>query len=214
MLPLLEPVDNTAARGRTDAALALIAALSTLAFAWSGFQSAEWVRERFLLSDEAAAASEQSLELAAESDRLEERDTILFVEWLVALDSGQPQTADIVFDLFRPPLKEFVRTVDVDEQGLPTESIYESVDYDVIDLREQSAALDMEASEKSSESREASKIAARYGGLGLLFAAVLASSGVSSRFGTRVRRPLIVVTGGLLSIGLVALVVTPLSVFN
>ena len=57
--------ENEISRRRSDAALAILASLSMLAFAWSGFQSAEWVRERFLRSDDAAAASEQSLKLAA-----------------------------------------------------------------------------------------------------------------------------------------------------
>jgi hypothetical protein len=214
VLPIAERSGNISTRSRGDVALALIAAISTLAFAWSGFQSTEWVRDRFLLSDQAAAASQQSLELAAEADRLEERDTILFVEWLVAIDTGNPETAAIVFDLFRPPLQEFVRNVEVDEQGRPTETIFESVEYDVQDLREQSEALDREAYEQSAASREASRIAARYGGLGLLFAAVLASSGVAARFGSRVRPLLIVVASGLLTIGLVVMAMTPLSLFK
>ena len=214
VLPITEPSHDVAARDRGDTVLALIAAVSMLAFAWAGFQSAEWIRERFLLSDRAAVASEQSLKLAAEADRFEERDTNLFVEWLIANDAGNPQTAEIVFDLFRSPLKEFVRTVDVDEQGLPTESIYESVEYDVLDLREQSPALDRESNEQSSASRKASGIAARYGGLGILFAAALASSGVATRFGLRVRRPLIIVTAGLLTVGLVAMAITPFTMLT
>lgn len=211
MLPIVDDSADVDARGRSDAALAVIAAVSTLAFAWAGFQSAEWVRERFLLSDESAAASEQALELAAEADRLEERDTILFVEWLVALDSGQTETAAIVFNLFRPPVQEFVRTIDVNDQGVPTETLFDSGEYDVVRLREQSAALDREAAEKTTASNEASKTAARYGGLGLLFVAVLACSGVATRFGRRIRRPLIVITGALLTIGLLAMTLTRVS---
>jgi hypothetical protein len=79
MLPIVERSGNISTRSRGDVALALTAAISTLAFAWSGCESIEWVRDRFLLSDQAAAASQHSLELAAEADRLEERDTILFV---------------------------------------------------------------------------------------------------------------------------------------
>lgn len=100
MLPITEPSHDVAARDRGDTMLALIAAVSMLAFAWAGFQSPEWIRERFLLSDRAAVASERSLKLAAEADHLEERYTNLFVEWLIAIDAGNPQTADIVFDLF------------------------------------------------------------------------------------------------------------------
>ena len=205
--------ENETSRRRSDAALAILASLSMLAFAWSGFQSAEWVRERFLRSDDASAASQQALELAAEADRLEERDTILFVEWLVAVDAGKEETADIVFNLFRPPIQEYINNAELDDRGLPVESLLESTDYDVFHLRAKSAELVREAQERSAASREASKIGARYGGLGLLFAAVLASIGVATRFeSSRVRRPILFTSGGLMVIGLVMMLATPLSI--
>ena len=205
--------ENETSRRRSDAALAILASLSMLAFAWAGFQSAEWVRERFLRSDDASAASQQALELAAEADRLEERDTILFVEWLVAVDAGKEETADIVFNLFRPPVQEYINNAEVDDRGLPVESLLESTDYDVFDLRAKSAELVREAQERSAASREASKIGARYGGLGLLFAAVLASIGVATRFeSSRVRRPILVTSGALMMIGLIMMLATPLSI--
>ena len=205
--------ENETSRRRSDAALAILASLSMLAFAWSGFQSAEWVRERFLRSDDASAASQQALELAAEADRLEERDTILFVEWLVAVDAGKQETADIVFNLFRPPVQEYIVTAEVDDRGIPVESLLDSIEYDVVELRSESAESDREAQEQSAASREASKIGARYGGLGLLFAAVLASTGVASRFeSSRVRRPILITSGALMMIGLLLMIVTPLSI--
>jgi hypothetical protein len=204
--------ESEISRRRSDTALAILASLSMLAFAWSGFQSSEWVRERFQRSDDAAAASEQSLELAAEADRLEERDTLLFIEWLVALDSGEPATADIIFDLFRPPVQEFVLTVEFDERGLPVESLLDSTEYDVFELRTEAAELDREAQKQRAGTREASKTGARYGGLGLLFAAVLASTGVATRFeSSRVRRPILIASTAVIAIGLIALMLTPLS---
>ena len=210
-----EELDGATVQRRSDAILAVIAAVSTLAFAWAGFQSGEWLRERFLLSDQSAAASEQALELSAEADRLEERDTILFVEWLIAVDTGQDDSAAIVFDLFREPVQDFVNSVDLNEQGIPSESIFESVNYDVAELRADAAELDQEARAKSEESRKASQTAARYGGLGVLFAVVLVASGVAARFMlSRIRRPIIFVCVGLMVVGGVGLVLTPFSLFS
>ena len=87
--------------GRRDGLMMALAAIAMIAFAWSGFQSAEWVRVRFLRSDVAASLSEDALEISAEADRLEERDIILYVEWLVALDTDAFETAEDVFLL--PP---------------------------------------------------------------------------------------------------------------
>ncbi|WP_394936343.1 hypothetical protein [uncultured Ilumatobacter sp.] len=48
----------------------------------------------------------------------------------------------------------------------------------------------------------------------ILFAAALASSGVATRFGLRVRRPLIIVTASLLTVGLVAMAITPFTMLT
>jgi len=206
------PSPEVGKRTRVDTALAVVAAVAMLAFAWSGFQGAQWVRERFQFSDDAAAASEQALELAAEADRLEARDTLLFIEWLVAVDSGDQATADIVFGLFRPEVRTWVLTADLEGSSSPTDSLLDDPAYDVNALRLESAQLDDESAAQAAKSREGSKTAARYGGLGLLFAVVIASVGIASRFEHhRIRTSLLMISSVLLGIGLAALAVTPVS---
>jgi hypothetical protein len=95
-----------------------MARLATIAFAWSGYESAEWVRERFQHSDDIASLSEDALKLAAEADRLEERDTILFVEWLIAVDSGDRATVEAVFKLLRPPVQNYILSAELDDSGV------------------------------------------------------------------------------------------------
>ena len=213
MIPsVYEPSPDLDQRTRVDTVLAIVAAVAMLAFAWSGFQGAQWVRERFQFSDDAAAASEQALELAAEADRLQDRDTVLFIEWLVAADSGDQETADIVFGLFRPEVKSWVLSVDLDEAESPTDSLIDNPAYDVNELRARSEQLEEVSDIQAARSREASETGARYGGLGLLFAVVLASVGIASRFEHhRIRSSLLVVSLLLLGIGIAALVVTPIS---
>lgn len=213
MLPSHEDApDRASVLRRSDTVLALLAAAATIAFAWSGFQSAEWVRERFLRSDDAAALSEDAAELSAEADRLEERDTILYAEWRVALDTGDQKTADVIFKLFRPELKSYLLAAPVDDLGLPLESPFDDPEYDVAVKRVEAHDLDAESRQNDVLSRHASRNGARYGGLGVLFAAVLATVGIATRFDERgLRRTLIVIASIFVVTGLAFIGLSPLS---
>lgn len=189
-----------------------VAAVAMIAFAWSGFQSAEWVRERFLRSDLAASLSEDALEISAEADRLEERDVILYVEWLVARDTGALETAEDVFLLFRPEMQQQLLETEIDRAGVPVVPPFDDPDYDVVKMRSQARDLESESRDQNAKSRDASRNAARYGGLGVMFAAVLAAVGISGQFHhKRSRRILSSLAGGLLLVGLLYMAFSPIS---
>ena len=212
MLPTPGDLAQERVERLNDAFLAIIAAAATLCFAWAGYQSAEWVRERFLLSDESAALSEQALEISAEADRLEERDTVLYVEWLIALDAGEEKAAATIFSVFRPEAQAYFNAAPTNDDGLPAEPPFDDPDYDVNQKRQEAIAVDAESRQLSAESREASQTGARYGGLGLLFAGVLAIAGIASRFNRgRSRTSMMTVAVVLLLFGMFGLLVSPLS---
>jgi len=192
-----------------ELALATMAAVSMLAFAWSGFQSAEWVRERFAMSDASAALSESSLEIAAEADRLEERDTIMYIEWLVASNAGDDESAETIFELFRPELQSHFGMDDAAEQAPPP---FDTPEYDVAAMRLEAASLDSQAREAAVRSREASQNAARYSALGVLFVTVLAGAGIASRFNDRrLRIGLLIVGSSLFAAGMVFVLLSPVN---
>lgn len=199
-------------RRRSDTILAVRAAMATMAFAWSGFQSAEWVRKRFLLSGDAAALSEESLELSAEADRVEQRDSVFYVEWRLALQAGDREIAEVIDGLFREPLQRWVEAAPVAADGQPRVPPFDDPGYDANESRATAREMDAESDALDIESREASKAGARYGGIGVLFAAVLAAVGVGSRFDDpRTRRVLIVLAGALFVAGMVFLAFSPVS---
>lgn len=203
--------DRIATR-RSDTMLAVVAAVATLAFAWTGFQSAQWVRERFSRSDEAAALSEQALELAAEADRIQERDEILYLEWRLALAAQDDETAEVIFGLFRPPVQAYLDDAPVDEAGLPVAPDFDDPNYVVMVERNEAKQLDEESQEQRALSRAASARAARFGGLGVVFAAVLAAAGIAGRFDDlRMRRILTVSAMVMLAIGIVLLIGSPMN---
>lgn len=80
-------------------------------------------------------------------------------------------------------------------------------------MRARAHDLETESREQSFKSRDASRSAARYGGLGVLFAAALASVGITGQLhGAQSRRFLSSLAGGLLVIGLLYLTFSPVSV--
>jgi hypothetical protein len=197
-------------RDRSELALAVLAGIAMLAFAWAGFQSSLWVRERFLLSDEAAAVSQDALELGAEADRAEEQDSLLYIEWRLALRAGNQDVADGVFDLFRPEFQEYIRRADVDDRGIPSTDPRDDPSYDVVGKRADSTQLEREAASLAAQSRLASRTGARFGVLNLMFAAVLAVAGIASRLDLpRTRMGLTMISGVLLLVGVVVMVSLP-----
>jgi hypothetical protein len=213
VLPTPEDVDAAPLNGRRRGGLMVaLASIAMIAFAWSGFQSAEWVRERFLRSDVAATLSEDALEISAEADRHEERDVILYVEWFVALDNESPETAEDVFSFFRPQVQRQLLETALDPDGKPVVAPFDDPSYDLIDMRSQANDLETESREQNAKSIDASRNAARYGGLGVLFAAVLAAVGITGQIHReRSRRVLSSLAGGLLVIGLLYLTFSPVS---
>lgn len=213
MLPTPEDVRSARLNGgRRGGLMLVLASTAMIAFAWSGFQSAEWVRERFLRSDVASTLSEDALEIAADADRMEERDIMLYVEWFVALDNGAIETAEDVFSFFRPQVQRQVLETSLDADGKPMLAPFDDPGYDVAEMRSQANDLEAESREQNAESRAASRNAARYGGLGVLFAAVLAAVGITGQLhGERSRRVLSSLAGGLLVIGLLYLTFSPVA---
>jgi hypothetical protein len=199
--------------GRREGLMTAFAAVAMIAFAWSGFQSSEWVRARFLRSDVAAVLSEDALEISAEADRLEERDIILYVEWLVAVDAGAFETAEDVFLLFRPEVQQQVLESGFGTDETPPVPPFDDPGYDAFEMRSQANDLETESREQNAKSRDASRNAARYGGLGVMFAAVLAAVGIAGRFhGRRWRGTLFSLAAGVLVIGLLYLAFSPVNV--
>ena len=205
--------DDEAAAARQDRhelVQAFIAGTAMLAFAWAGFQSALWVRERFLLSDEAASLSEQAFELSSEADRSEERDALLYVEWQLALDRGEEDVARGIFGLFRDPFQDYLERVERDDRGIPVVDPRDDPSYDVFGSRQAATNLDDQASAVTTRSREASRTGARFGVLSLVFAAVLAVVGIAGRLELPgIRRGLTLASASLLVVGVVVLVALP-----
>lgn len=189
---------------------AVFIAVASLALAWSGFQGSEWGRERLEGSDEAAALQEDSAQLTAQAERLEQQDIVLYVQWLGAVEAGDAETADRLFSLFRPELQDYVTGAPTDEDGVPLEAPFKSEDYDPAGKRAEAARVEADRQEKADQARKASATLARYGGMGVLFAVALVVSGIAGRLDEPYGEGLRWVSRGLLLIGLIFLLFAPL----
>jgi hypothetical protein len=115
--------------------------------------------------------------------------------------------------LFRPQLQQQLLETDLGSDGTPLVPPFDDPSYDVDDMRSQANDLETESREQNGKSRDASRNAARYGGLGVMFAAVLAAVGITGRLhGKHSRRILSSLAGGLLVIGLLYLTFSPVAV--
>ncbi len=214
MLPTEDSPDHDSShRRRSDTILAVIAAAGMLALAWAGFQSAQWVRERFQRSDESTALSEEAAVLSAEADRLEERDVLLYLEWRLALAGAADETAAGIYDLFRPEFRAYLEERGDDPAELLLDQPFDDPAYDVSVERVAATEVEAASDEASRLSREASRTGARYGGLGVIFAAVLAAVAIATRFHDKwIRRTLTMIAALVFLVGFVYLVGSPLSI--
>ena len=195
---------------RGDVALAVLAAIATIGFAWTGFQSTAWLRHRFSEADKVAALNEEALAASTRADSVQERDTILYVEWLEAREADDETSAAVLFELFREPVQDYVETAEPVVGGVPLVPPFDAEGYDVAEKRQEARELAAAADRHLEETERATELAARYGGIGVIFAAVLASTGVATRFvGVWIRRSFIIVGGVLATTAILLLVFTP-----
>ena len=204
--------DNPLDRERTATrSHVVLVALASLALAWAGFQASEWTRERLDASDESAALREESNQLNARADRLEQQDTMLYVQYLLAAEAGRQEEAAELFDLLRPELQAYVQSAPTNDNGVPLSPPFDSPGYDAQVIRQESERVRAERQDVDGRGAEASRNVARYGARGVFFAVSLVVAGISSRFEDPYRRVLHVLARTLLAIGLVLLVLTPMS---
>lgn len=205
------PSDPLADERRATRSHVVLVALASLALAWAGFQASEWARERLDASDESAALREESNQLSARADRLEQQDTVLYVQYVLAVEAGQQEESAELFDLLRPELQAYVRSAPTDDNGVPLSPPFDSPGYDAQVIRQESERVRGDRQEVDGRGAEASRNVARYGAMGVFFAVSLVVAGIASRFEDPYRWVLHVLARTLLAIGLVFLVLTPMS---
>ena len=176
-------------RRRAEIIAGVLLATATVFAAWTGFQNAQWVRERFDLSDRASSIEVEASELSIAADLDERWDQSVFVDWATALIEDRPAEAiayELLFrDNTRPLLQAWQRSYARDPQGALEVGPFSTGVYDV-DRRRQRAATKRDAARAlSRDSRAASQNAADYALLMVFFAGALTFVGLTALFRER-----------------------------
>jgi hypothetical protein len=192
---------------RTDVVLAVLAAVATVGFAWCGYQSSSWVRERFERADTASDLGADAIGVESEADRIEQVDVLLYAQWVAAIEDGDTELAESLFGLFRPEVRALVGTVDQP----PSTDPFGAEDYSARTRRGEARELEQRARALTRDAADASAAAARYSGIAVTFTAVLAATGIAIRFqNARVRRTFVVITSVLSLVAIVLVALSPI----
>lgn len=203
-----ERVAKRRTRRRAEISAGILLAFATVLAAWAGFQNAQWVRERFDVSDQSTSVASDASELRISADLDEQWDQSIFASWASALIDGREVEAIAYESLFRdaarPLLDSWVRAYAQDPAAALENGPFESDVYDVAQRRAQASVARGQARALSRESRSASQNGSHYALLMVFFAGALTFVGLTALFHERRVRWLtlglaaIAVVGGLL----------------
>ena len=182
---------------------ALVLATATVATAWTAYQATLWGGDESKFYFEASAAQVAAAQLDSQAMQRASVHAGLFMQYATARSSGNQELADFLYQRFAPELKRateaWLATDPLKDVKAPP-SPFDMPEYRLSeqDATEQNSQL---AEEKFADAVEADEYADDYVLLTVIFATVLFFSGIAGKFQWRV------IDGGVLGLGVVALVI-------
>ena len=201
--PMAPEHDAEWTRHWIDLLSAAILAGSTIATAWSGYQSALW-------NGHFSSHNGQSLKAVVRVGKLStlalQRTTVhvnLFVQWVVATNRGDNRTADFLFVRFPEPLKSAATTWRAAHAQNGDEAANSPFDMPEYSLPERTEADKWEqiAAQEASLAESANDISNRYLLFTIIFASVLFFAGISGKCQWSVIDSVMLILGALTLIG-------------
>jgi hypothetical protein len=192
---------------------AIILSFSTVASAWSVYQSGGWNKVEKDLLFESSQFRTESLRSSSAAMQFKAIDVSMFLEYSQAYSQENTRLGDFIYQRFRPGMRNAVDAwIALDplvNPDAPPAPFYmaEYVLAEEIDAEE----FLVLAEEKVFEASQAAKNADRFSQLTVLFAATLFFAGITTKFeSTRIRLVMLVLAVGTLSTGLVVMLTTPI----
>lgn len=192
---------------------AIILSLSTVASAWSVYQSGSWYKVEKDLLFESSQLRSESLRSSSAAMQFKAIDVSMFLEFAQAYSQDNTGLGDFIYQRFRPGMRTAVDAwIALDplvNPGAPAAPFY----MEEYVLTEEIAAEDylVRAEEKTSEAELAAENSNTYSKLTVLFAATLFFAGITTKFeSSRIR--LIMLTFALItfSTGLGIILTSPI----
>lgn len=201
-----------------EIASAIILALATVLAAWCAYQSTRWTGIMATAFSEANANRSESVRLDTQAGSLAAVDVQSFLAWMAAVRDGDGESAAALRARFRP---EFAVAFDawlgrppgttLSLADLPPDTPFGRPEYRPA-LAQQSEALATAAEARFLDARQANQTGDNYVLVTVLMSIALFLAGTVTRFDNeRVRTTIVSTAGVALGIGVLAVVVLPIS---
>lgn len=192
----------------------ILLAVTTLAVAWSGYQSARWGGVQSTKFSQAGALRTESVRASNTAGQLTQIDIGLFTNWINAYANDNQVLVEFYEERFREEFKpafEAWLTTDPKDNPEAPPSPFVMPEYSV-SFAEEAARLEQEAAKTFEEGSEANQTSDDYILNTVLLASVLFLSGIYSRFkAIRGRLVLILFALLILVIGLINIAIYPVN---
>ncbi|MEO2057998.1 MAG: hypothetical protein ABGX38_04005 [Thermoleophilia bacterium] len=184
---MFAPSSISRADKRLEIIAGILLALSTIAIAWSGYQSTRWSGEQADAYSRGNAARTESSKAASRAESQNAIDLSLFIEWIDATTAGDTRKASFYRERFRPefqePFREWLALRPLKDAGAPS-SPFARESYSVAQQQE-AEKLTAEADAYSATARDANQRGDNYVLAAVMFAMVLFFAGMATQFESR-----------------------------
>jgi len=195
-----------------ELAVALILSATAVAAAWSGFQAGKWSGAMTVAFNEAAVNRTVAASDIAQASRDITGDRATFGSFVLALESGDNASVEILFTEFRDEVQPLVTSwLDKDPLENPgVRSPFDDDSYSAFATMDAASNALVEAEEFTTIALESKSNAGNYTLAMVVFAVVLFLAGLSRQFRVRaVTLGLSAVAAAMLSVGVLALFLLP-----
>lgn len=169
---------------RLEIIAAVLLSITTVATAWSAYQSSRWGGYMSILFNEASAARTQESQQLALANNHTAIDVGVFLQYAQAVADENEALADFLHARFRPEMKvavdAWLATQPLQNPDAPA-TPFDMPEY-TLATRTEAARLNALAEEKSAAARAANQQGDNYTLLTIIFASTLFFGGISTKF--------------------------------
>jgi len=192
----------------------IILAFTTLATAWSGYQSARWGGVQASSYSQAGALRTESTRASTSAGQLVQVDISIFTNWLNAYAEGNQPLVDFYQERFRdefkPAFDAWLATDPANNPDAPA-SPFAMEEYNIQKLVE-AEELEKQAEEKFAEGSRANQTSDNYVLNTVILASVLFLIGIQSRLRSIPLRSVVLLIGfGILLFGIINIITYPVN---
>jgi hypothetical protein len=199
---------------RVELIAAIMLSIATVVTAWSAYQATRWSGDQAENYTQASATRTESVRNSTLANRQILIDVDTFLNWLDAMQSGDPDLADDIHDRMR---EEFLPAFNAWLATAPAGTIPDGTPFELPEYRlaaeQEAKRLETEAGTLFKEGNESNRVGDDFVLAAVLFASVLFFSGLAGTFDSLRAQLFLLILGGLmLVIGTIIVLTLPQNV--